>query len=146
AVVGLLVDQGTNQIIVLRRITDGERFISPNELVDQFIGDRFVHDQTAHGGAPLTCRTCCCKRDAAQSQVKVSRRSDNSCVVAAQFKEVPAKPRSDNRCDLLAHPGGAGCRDELDAWVFQDWSGSVGIGEYNVVNTGWCARVSNSTG
>src|SRR2546423_13635610 len=53
----IFINEWTDMVMFIQRITDPELPVSSNQFVPEFFIDLFMYDQPAGGGAPLACRT-----------------------------------------------------------------------------------------
>ena len=86
---GRLVDERPHQHAFFPGIANPHAAKNRDELFEEPLGDRFVHEQPPQRRAPLARRAQSGKRDGPQGQPQVGRLRDDDAVVSAEFQQRP---------------------------------------------------------
>ncbi|KAG1393877.1 hypothetical protein G6F59_014277 [Rhizopus arrhizus] len=139
------VDQRADQVAAVQRGAEGGAGVGLVQALDQGVGDAFVHDQTARGGAALAGRADGAEDDAARGHVQVGGGADDDGVVAAQLQQAAAKAARHLLVDRAADLGRAGEADQRHATVIDHLFRQRGTGivdqEEDVREAGLAQRV-----
>ena len=111
-VMGLLVDEGTDQGGAFHRVADRQLLVRGGDALGDLVDDRLMGDDAAHRGASLPGRARSREDDASGRQVEVCARGDDRGVVAAELEQAASEPFGQTWADRAAHPRRAGRTDE----------------------------------
>ena len=112
-----MIDKWAHEDRLVGGIANLHPRINLDEPLENFVVDRFVHDQTACGRAALARGPDRGECGRANRQLELGTRGDDDGVVSAELEEGPAETAADNFAHATAHPTATGRRYQWEAVI-----------------------------